>query len=222
MHVFHWRSLALCAALLGGCANYATLQDAETIPEKKLQLGLGATFNAYPLEFESTSTSVDANGVSTETTEVVDESITVPALTFSGRYGLSDQLEVHGIAWLPLGASIGGKYMLVGDREQGGFAFSPGLDVSIPITVSVNGNTALLMDFYVPLHMGYRTGPGFSFYWTPKYVLRLLDSELGHAVGGTLGVAIGEKTQVLLEGGALYDTVYAEPIISGAIGIAFM
>jgi hypothetical protein len=77
--------------------------------------------------------------------------------------------------------------------------------VSAPITVSVNSDSALLMDVYEPLHMGYRTSPGFALYWTPKYVLRVLDGEVGHATGGTVGVALGETAQVLLEGGVLYD-----------------
>lgn len=222
MRILPWLCLLLIAAVLGGCANYATLQDAETIPKKEFQLGLGATFNSYPLELESTTTTTDSNGVTTETTTVEDETFTVPALTLSGRYGVSDAFEVHGIVWLPLGASIGGKYMLVGDRKQGGFVFSPGVDVSMPITVSINDESSLLMDFYLPLHMGYRASPGFELYWTPKYVLRLFNDELGHSAGGTLGVAIGEKTQLLLEAGALYDTLYEKPIINGAIGIAFM
>lgn len=214
-------SLALAAAVLGGCANYATLQDPETIPKKELQLGFGVTFNAYPLELETTGTTT-VNGTTTETTTVEDESFTVPALTFSARYGVSDRFEMHGIAWMPFGASIGGKYMLVGDRKEGGFAFSPGLDVSAPITVSIGDSSALLFDLYVPLHMGYRTSPDFELYWTPKYVLRAYGGRLGHAAGGTVGLAIGETTQFLIEGGALYDTLYEKPILNGALGIAFM
>lgn len=215
-------SAVIGTALLGGCANYATLQDPETIPEKDFQLTVAATFNAYTLEIESETTGGGGAGMAPVTTTDVEEvNVTVPALAFGARYGVSERFELHGIAWLPLGASIGGKYMLVGDREQGGFAFSPGLDVSAPVTVSANDASALLMDFYVPLHMGYRTSPGFALYWTPKYVLRVIGGDLGHAAGGTLGAAIGEQTQVLLEAGVLYDTLYERPIINGAIGFAF-
>jgi hypothetical protein len=215
--------LALAALPIGGCANYATLQDPETIPKKELQLGVAAVFNAYSLELaEETSTFNSATGSPDLSSERSDVNVTTPALAVFGRYGLSERFELHGAAWFPFGASIGGKYMLVGDREQGGFAFSPGLDVSAPVTVSANDAEALLMDFYVPLHMGYRASPGFVLYWTPKYVLRVIGGEIGHAAGGTLGAAVGEKTQVLLEGGVLYDTLFEAPIVHGAVGIAFM
>jgi hypothetical protein len=144
----------------GGCANYATLQDPETVPAKEFQLGVGGTFNRYALEVETTTT----DGAGVETTSTSRESFTVPALTLSGRYGVSERFELHGIAWLPFGASLGGKYMLTGDRTRSGFAFSP----------------------------------------------------------GTVGIAIGAEAQVMLEGGALYDTLYQSPILSGAVGFAFM
>jgi hypothetical protein len=218
-----WLLLAPALISLVGCASYATLQDPETMPAKKLQLGFGATFNAYPLEIRSTTTSTDPmTGAETSSTSVEHDRITVPALTFSARYGVSDRFEVHGMAWFPLGATVGGKYMLVGDRKEGGFAFSPGLDVSAPVSVSIGDESAVFFDVYVPLHMGYRTSPSFALYWTPKYVLGVTSGEIGHSFGGTLGVAVGESTQLLLEGGALYNTSYEETIVEGAIGVAFM
>lgn len=196
-----------------GCANYATLQDPETVPKNRFQLGVGTTFTQYSIEVEAT----DTNGATT----TVSESFSVPALTLSGRYGATEELEIHGMAWLPFGATIGGKYMLVGDRENGGFAFSPGLDVGY-LSVSVGDESATLVDVYVPMHMGYRTNPSFAVYWTPKYILRLLGGHVGHVGGATLGTAIGKDAQLLLEGSVLYDTTVEDTIIQAGVGGAFM
>jgi hypothetical protein len=214
-------SIYLGAALaLYGCANYATLQTAETMPAGKFQVGVGATFARYGLETRTTTTA-STNGQVTTTTARETEHFTVPALTLSGRYGLSDRFELHGVVWLPLGASLGGKYMLVGEPKKTGFFLSPGLDASLPLWVTVNNHSFVLLDVYVPLHMGYRTSPSFELYWTPKYVLRVLGTELSHAAGGTIGVAIGENTPFMLEGGVLYDSLSASLIPNAAIGVAF-
>lgn len=210
------RARIVCALLLSvtcGCANYATLQDPETVPHKRFQLGIGTTFTQYSIEIETE----DSNGVTTVSTE----DFSVPAFTLSGRYGATENLEIHGLLWIPLGATIGGKYMLVGDRENGGFAFSPGLDVGY-LSVSVADESATIVDLYVPLQMGYRTNPSFAVYWTPKYILRLISGRTGHVGGVTIGTAIGKDTQFLLEGSMLYDTTVEDTIIQFGIGVAFM
>ena len=214
----HYRVLGvgLLALALGGCANYATLMDPETVPKGKFQMGYGATFTNYSLE----TTTVDASGETTKTTE----DFTVPALTFTPRIGLTDNLEIHAMVWIPFGATIGAKLMLAGDREKGGFVFSPGLDIGY-LSVSVNDVEQTFIDIYVPLNMGYRTGESFAVYFTPKYVLRLISgeqSETGHVAGGTVGIALGKDFQFLVEGGFLYDTLVETPIIQGGLGIAFM
>lgn len=187
------------------------------MPEGDFELAVGGTFTGYSLEVTTTET--DASGATVETTET--ETFAVPALLVSGRFGVRERLELHGNVWLPLGASVGGKYMLVGDRQQGGFAFSPGLDLSMPITVTVNDDSSTLFDAAVPLHMGYRASPDFALYWTPKYVLRLWGSELGHLAGGNLGVDLGNETQFLIEGGAFYDTLSEDVILTGGLAVAF-
>jgi hypothetical protein len=210
-----------CLALASGCANFATLQTAETMQKEKFELGVGATFTSYELTTESTVRVTDAMGnvVSEETVEETD-SFTVPAITVGGRYGLTDKLELHGVIWVPFGASIGGKYMLVGSQEENGFIFSPGLDIGAPLTITINDESSTLIDVYVPLHMGYRASEAFEVYWTPKYVLRFYDG-VHHAPGATLGVALGKDTTFMVEGTALYDTISKEPIINVGLGVAF-
>jgi hypothetical protein len=122
---------------------------------------------------------------------------------------------------VPFGASVGGKYMLVGEHDKNGFVFSPGLDISVPITVTVNDESSTLIDLYVPMHMGYRASDAFEVYWTPKYVLRFLGGDIGHAPGATVSVALGKDTTFMVEGSALYDTLSEQPILSFGVGVAF-
>ena len=201
-----------------GCANFSTLQTAETMQKDKFELGVGATFTGYQAKLETTTTDPNT-GAEVTTTET--ESFTVPAVTVSGRYGLSDRFELHGVIWLPFGASAGGKYMLVGEPGENGFKFSPGLDISVPITISVNDDSSTLIDLYVPLHMGYRASDSFEVYWTPKYVMRFFGGDFGHAPGGTVGVALGKDTTFMVEGSALYDTLSEKPIFNVGLGVAF-
>jgi len=207
-----------CLALMTGCANFATLQTAETMRKENFEIGVGMTFTAYEATLETTTTS-DASG--NEITRTDSESITVPAVALAGRYGITDKLELHGVAWLPFGATVGGKYMLVGEHDQNGFIFSPGIDVSAPITISVDDEHAVLMDLYVPLHMGYRASDALEIYWTPKYLLRYFGGSFGHAPGGTVGFAAGRDTKFMLEGSVLYDTISQEPIFNVGVGVAF-
>ena len=208
-------------ALVGGCANFATLQTAETMQKDKFELGVGATFTGYEVQLETTTTEPDAAGNPVETTRTETESFTIPAVTVSGRYGLSDRLELHGVLWMPFGASVGGKYMLVGEHDQNGFVFAPGLDISAPITITVNDDSSTLIDLYVPMHMGYRASEAFELYWTPKYVMRLFGGDFGHAAGATVGIAVGRDTTFMLEGSALYDTLSEKPIFNLGVGVGF-
>jgi hypothetical protein len=187
----------------------------------KLEIGVGATFTSYEVEVETTSTATDAAGNEVTTTQTESESFTIPAVTVSGRYGLTEKLELHGVAWLPFGMSVGGKYMLVGEHEKNGFVFSPGLDISVPITISVNDESSTLIDLYVPMHMGYRASDAFEVYWTPKYVLRFFGGDLGHAPGATVGVALGKDTTFMVEGSVLYDTLSERPIVNVGVGVGF-
>lgn len=212
------RAFALLAiAALSGCTNLATLQEPETMPAGDFELSVGGTFTGYALE--TTTTVTDESGVVAESTST--EEFAVPALLVAGRFGVRERLELHGNIWLPLGASVGGKYMLAGDRQRGGFAFSPGLDLSMPLTITIDDDSSTLFDAAVPLQMGYRASSDFALYWTPKYVLRLWGSEIGHVAGGNLGVDLGSETQFLIEGGAYYDTLAQDVILTGGLAVSF-
>ncbi len=205
-------AVVLSVAATTACANYASFQEADTLPTGHSKTGVGITATKYKLPAG---------------TEVDD--ITVPAVNVWYRRGIAENLEVHGNLWLPLGASIGGKYQLTGNRRDAGLSLSLGIDVgylSITTTDSMdNDYKQSLIDTYVPIYIGYRTGPGFAAYVVPKYILRTSTGDggtaFGHLAGSTVGLALGSGTQFLLEGSVFYDLDLKEPIFNGGIGLAF-
>lgn len=205
--------LSTCVVLLlaSGCANYATLQEPDVIKEGQLVKGGGLSYTSYKVNLTGK-----------------DETISVPALVMWGRYGVIENLEAHGYVWIPLGANVGVKYQVLGNRETAGLGLSLGLDLGYLEITSGEGENEVkngILDVYVPVYVGYRTSPGFVAYLTPKYVLRASMSDsgtsVGHIAGGTLGIAAGQNTQFLIEGSALWDLDVGAPIVQGAIGLTF-
>jgi hypothetical protein len=204
--------MMLPVALLAGCANYATLQEVDTMPKGHSKTGVGVTGTSYK---------VDAG-------DKLD-SVAVPAVNVWYRRGLTDNLEAHAAAWIPLGGSAGVKYQLAGNRTTAGPSLSLGVDFGFlqMSTTDDMDNTSkqTVVDTYVPVYLGYRTGPGFALYASPKYILRTSTGDagtaLGHLAGGTVGLAIGARTQFLLEGTVIYDISLRAPAFQGGIGVAF-
>jgi hypothetical protein len=197
--------------LSGACANYASFQEADTLPRGVTKIGVGATYTTYTAAVGNEK-----------------EEVSVPALNLWYRRGLLDKLEAHASVWIPLGSSFGLKYQLHGNRETAGLAVSLGLDLGL-LQISAgdgdNESTLTLVDTYVPVYIGYRVGPGFAVYGTPKYILRTASgggsTAIGHLVGGTAGVALGAKTTLHLEGSYFYDLDSKEPALQAGVGIAF-
>lgn len=196
---------------LGGCANFSSFQEADTMAAGQHRKGVGASVTKYKFDLGDT-----------------EEDVTVPALNLWYRIGLTDRFELHAMAWIPLGATIGGKYQLLGNRNKAGLALSLGLDAGyLTITSGDAGNETktTIVDTYVPVYLGYRTSPGFAAYLVPKYMLRFTNSDSGsdlvHFTGGTVGVAIGKSSSFHIEGSALVDINSGDPAITGGIGFAF-
>lgn len=193
-------------ALVGpGCANFASFQEPDTMAKGQSRTGVGVTFTRY--EFE-------------------DEAISVPALNGWVRYGITDKLEAHSLVWLPLGATAGVKYQLMGDRFTPGLSLSVGVDfgyLSITTDNGVEETSSTIFDTYVPVYVGYRMTPGLSVYGVPKFLLRTYsndtDSGVEANVGAAAGIAFGEQTTVHLEGVVLYGSDGA--LFTTGIGVAF-
>jgi hypothetical protein len=203
--------LVVSACLLSltgpGCANFASFQEPDTVAKGQLRSGVGVTLTRYDLDAEN--------------------SVTIPALNGWGRYGIMDNLEVHTLVWLPLGATIGAKYQLLGNRETAGLSVAVGLDLGyLTITSGEEPNeiSSTYLDTYVPVYVGYRVSPAFSVYAVPKYLLRVVsgneaDTTASHNFGGALGIALGRSRTLHLEGVMLYGD--GSSLFTTGIGVAF-
>ena len=200
--------VALFALSSSGCASFATFQEMDTLAKGDKQFGGGATVSGYSVQLLDDEPS----------------NIIVPALNAWGRFGVTDKFEAHGRVWLPLGATVGGKYQLLGDRETAGFGLSAGLDVGY-LSIRSGDVSTNVVDTYVPLYLGLRASPGAAVYVVPKYLLRTsfgsAGGGLGHMVGGTGGVALGKKTTLYLEGSGIFDLNGGAPSWTGGIGVGF-
>lgn len=152
------------------------------------------------------------------------------------RRGITEEFEVHGNVWIPFGASLGGKYQLLGGRKTPGLSLSLGADLGyLSVTTGSGDNeaSASLLDVYVPVYTGYRVSEGLAFYLTPKYILRAAfgsassgsestsDTELIHTPGATIGVAFGSSVEFLVEGTIAYDLTNEFTAYTAGIGIGF-
>ncbi|HWO23172.1 MAG TPA: hypothetical protein VNO30_30730 [Kofleriaceae bacterium] len=205
--------LVLMLGALAACPNYATLQEADTLPAGATKFGVGATGTYY--KFRAIDGSIDT--------------FKVPALNFWYRRGLTDVLEGHVSVWIPFGGSAGLKYQVTGNRQTAGFSFSFGIDLgALQITTTGDNDeesTTTIVDTYVPLYFGFRTGPGFAVYGSPKLILRTGFGEgettFSQLAGGTAGIALGEKTTLHLEGTLMYDLDVEAPAAQVGVGVAF-
>jgi hypothetical protein len=199
---------------LGACANYATFQEADTLPGGATKFGVGLTGTTYKTRAISDGTI---------------DSVTVPALNLWYRRGLTEVLEGHASLWIPFGASAGLKYQVTGNRQTAGLSFSFGLDLGALQISSEDSNgeesSVTIVDTYIPLYVGFRTGPGFAVYGSPKLILRTGfgdgETTFGQLAGGTAGIALGEKTTLHLEGTLMYDLDVEAPAAQVGLGVAF-
>jgi hypothetical protein len=201
------KAMVVGAALSSGCASFATFQELDTLAKGETQVGVGATVTGYQLDLGKDDPT----------------NLIVPALKLSLRHGITDKFEAHGRMWLPLGATAGAKYQLLGNREESGFGLSAGLDVGY-LTISSGDYKSTILDTYVPVYTGYRFSPGAALYVTPKYLLRTSmgdASGLSHLVGATGGLALGKKTTLYLEGSGIYDLSASSTSWTGGLGVGF-
>lgn len=204
--VFSAALVALAVSYLG-CANYCQFQAPDVMEKGDGSFGFGFSFTKYEFEFDDTTTTT----------------FNIPAVNFWYRYGITERLEGHAKLWLPLGASLGAKYQLIGSPQETGFGLSLGLDVGY-LEIKSGDLSNKLLDFYVPVYLGIDASEAFSVYLTPQYILRLgLGDASGtnNIAGGTLGFKLGKKVNLLVEGTFAYDLTLGSPIMNGGIGFAF-
>ena len=199
---------AVCVAVFFvGCANYASLQDADVMEKGKGSFGVGISYTSYTFDLDSNIT-VEAN---------------TPALNLWYRKGISDKFEVHANMWFPMGLTIGVKYQLVGSLQKPGFGFSTGLDGGY-LQLGNDSSKVTIVDLYVPLYTGFKFSENFGIYLVPKYIPRFVFGDkvkIANIIAGTGGIRVGKNTMFMVEGTYGYDATYKKPIVNTAMGISF-
>lgn len=203
--------VAAAAAIASGCANYASLQDADVMEKNTGSFGIGASFTSYTFTWSISDSTEDTSSIST------------PAVNFWYRKGISDKLEAHANVWIPLGVTFGLKYQLIGAPKRNGFGLSLGLDAGY-LQMGSEDSKVTIVDVYVPLYTGYKFSEGFALYIVPKYIPRFVigdEFKTVNIMAGTGGIRIGKKTKLMIEGTYGYDATYKLPIVNTAAGISF-
>ena len=209
----HWsKALAAAgiAALFIGCANYASLQDADVVEKGKGSFGVGISYTTYQFEFSILDSTYKKD-------------YTTPALNVWYRKGITDRFEVHTNLWFPMGLTIGVKYQLVGSLQKPGFGLALGLDGGY-LQMSGDSSTVTLVDIYVPLYTGYKFSEGFGVYLIPKYIPRIVSGDelkVANIVAGTGGIRLGKDTRFMAEFTYGYDATYKSPVLTTAMGVSF-
>lgn len=206
------RRAALAVAVGGcaaACAHLPSFQTADALPE-------GET--------------VSGSGVIAVREGEGDDLLFLPQVWF--RKGVADHLEIRGAYMALLGLSVGGKYQLLGEPGERGFALSVGADAAVRHSGPAEDRdpAAMTLGLQLPLHLGYRAGPGFAIYATPYYGITHFaafeDDDLAfqttrqHAGGsGGLSIDVGSVT-LLIEAGALVGLPGRNVFPTLGIGIA--
>ncbi len=208
--------LAIAFLLLstGACASMASFQTADTVAKGEQRKGVGITYNQYTITVDE------------DDEETVD--VGVPAVHGWYRYGLTDKIELHSMVWIPLGATVGAKYQILGSRDTKGLSLSAGFDVGYLSISSGEGDekiSSTIYDTHLPVYAGYRLSPSFAVYAVPRYLLRAAVSDtstgISHLVGSAAGLAVGKNSMFHLEAIGMYDVTYGDTTLTAGVGYSF-
>lgn len=194
------RILALAVLLpFAGCANLSTHQTARAIPEGTARGIAGFGFFSSPTINEQISKATTLN-----------TTIQFPFVEFGARFGVMKNLEAGGKLTLPGFLSGDVKYQFL---DAGAFAAAGGLGLSyLGIAASPSSSTSSttfstsFLDLVVPGYASYDFTYWLGLYVSPKFVLRMAmggTSGTATLAGSTLGVRLGNRGGIFLEGSLL-------------------
>ncbi|MCO6461189.1 MAG: hypothetical protein J5I59_07285 [Saprospiraceae bacterium] len=172
--------LILCA----GCGSYSCMQTARTVDAGQGEVGIGIF---YPY------------GVINAIAQVADKekkNFTIPYIQVSGKYGLSNQMDI-GLNLSTFGQlGIEGKYMLLGDKESL-FCLATG--------AGINTFFFYYYDFHLPVYASIHPLPNLGIYVSPKYIgqfvslFGLSSRSYFDYMGLSGGVMFGDRIKVGLD-----------------------
>jgi hypothetical protein len=172
--------------VFANCASVSTLQTARVLEE-------GDSFHAIGMGFYSSDDFIGGSDIS------------LPLIEYAYRRGIWKDLD-FGVKIAIIGtANVDVKYNLINGEK---FALATGLGLGyLSFESESNGETAesSIIDLMIPLYASYDVSKMTSLYGATKYMLRTVSSDASSSADGsllsnTLGIKIGEKAGVFMEG----------------------
>lgn len=191
-----WPALAIVS--LTGCVSMSGLQTARTLPPGESQ----ATFGGGVYSSDSL--------VKSQEDQVQLEKISLPYLEASYRRGFGEKWDA-GVKVALIGTlNADMKYSLFAG-EQWAFAVGAGLgyiDYESSSGLDTQKYKVTIIDIHLPLYASYDFSDRFAVYMIPKYILRTMSgdsSDSASLAGGTLGLKVGNRWGMYLEGSQIFD-----------------
>lgn len=179
-----------------GCVNMSTLQTAKTLAPNKQQILVGGGYYASPQLDKAASSSTGT-----------DTQLKLPYMELGYRRGVIEHLDLGAKVTVPGTAGVDAKYQLV---DGGKFAVAAGLGayyLSIESGDGMDKTSSKVVDLIVPVYVSYDIASPLAVYASPKYALRIAQSQdsmgsssgLGQLVGATGGLRLGSRAGLYLE-----------------------
>ncbi len=201
--------LLISTFLLANCASVSTLQTARVLEK-------GDSFHSLGMGLYSSDDFIGGDDIS------------LPLIEYTYRRGVWDKIDLGLKITLIGSAVVDAKYNLINGEK---FALATGLGIGYMSFESESGGVtaeSTIFDFMVSLYASYDVGKMSSLYSSVKYMLRTISSDIatnndGSLLSGSLGVKVGEKSGVFLEGSLIagLDSDFSGTQFNGAYFFRF-
>lgn len=196
-------------AILSSCASLTGFQTGKTVGRNNGEILVSANLSQTP-EFDLTEN---------DTTGEVPR-LYFPNLEASGRYGITDRIDVGLRVNTNFNFAGDVRFQLIGDQD------SP-VAVSTGIGFGTFGLLASLWNMQIPLYVSVHPTDKIAVYISPRYINQFHAGDIsGHLnyFGGNAGIVFGKKPQIGLDMG-LYNLSVKNsdsvPLATFGVGVKF-
>jgi len=172
-------------AAFTGCASLTGFQDGRAVGQDNGEVGVSLNYSRSP----------DLDKLKDEAEDSTNVEIPIdgfPFIEVSGRYGVTDKLDIGVRLNSNLNLGVSGKYQLVGDQESP-FAMALGAEIA------TFGLIAGLWNVQVPVYFSVHPSERLAIYLTPRYTYQFstfAGAEYGLSyVGANAGLMFGERSK---------------------------
>jgi hypothetical protein len=211
--------VCLFIPIFTGCASMSTMQTARVTEKGKFDYIVGG--GVVNTTVVGTSSNVESPNDTVK--------FTTPFVEVGIRYGILDNLDVGAKISIIGTATLDFKYQFLGDKNSK-LAGSIGLGGGY-ISVAINNTKNHMYDAMLPVYFSYHPINWISFYCSPKYVFRTINTynfdnigynrTISHWYGATGGIRIGKRIAFLAEYSYFGNSQYSIPFSQVTCGIAF-